>query len=260
MKHTILKLGIKILGHEYSLKFAKMLSHLSRKIAYKVHRFQFTIEWGKSPNPEWFDHYLDQYYLFRQTQNPLWVERGVFNLLAIHQHAEILELCCGDGFNSFHFYSVRAKHIIAVDFDIKAIQHATHYNQASNIQYSLCDIRYQMPEGKFDNILWDAAIGHFTSTETETIMRQIKSRLKDNGILSGYTIIERLDGVKSLQQHEYEFKSKEELRDFFQPYFNNVRVFETDYTSRRNLYFFASDTTLPFDSNWKLQTIMHKTC
>lgn len=34
------------------------------------------------------------------------------------------------------------------------------------------------------------------------------------------------------------------------PYFKNVKVFETVYSNRHNLYFWASDSVLPFDSKW----------
>lgn len=102
----------------------------------------------------------------------------------------------------------------------------------------------------YDNIVWDAAIEHFTPEEIKKLMKDIKSRLNEKGILSGYTIVERADG-KSLEQHEYEFKSKEDLMRFLTPWFKNVKVFETLYPDRHNLYFYASDDVLPFSSEWQ---------
>ena len=211
-------------------------------------------DWGVAPQPEWFDHFCDQFYWFRQTQNPLWVERGIFGLLAIKQGANVLELCCGDGFNSYHFYSIRAEKIISVDFDKDAIPHAKKFNQAKNVEFKLCDIRNEMPYGKFDNIVWDAAIEHFTEIEIDGIMKNIKERLKASGVVSGYTIVERPTGVKSLSHHEREFRSKEDLKSFFDPLFKNVKVFETIYPSTHNLYFFASDEAIPFDNEWQYMT------
>lgn len=238
-----------ILGKNICVYVLKQLSNFSRKFAFVFHQLQFKYEWEMGSNPEWFDHFLDQFYLFRKTQNPLWVERGTFNLLAIQNNANILELCCGDGFNTYHFYSIRANSITSVDFDLIAIQHAKMFNQAPNIKYQISDIRTQMPEGSFDNILWDAAIEHFTEIEIDSIMQSIKKRLTSTGILSGYTIVESENG-KSLEQHEYEFKSKEDLARFFEPHFKNVKVFETIYPQRHNLYFFVSDGILPFDKDW----------
>ena len=162
----------------------------------------------------------------------------------------MLEIACGDGFNARNFYSLRSERVVACDFDRKAIKTAQEKNSAPNIEFLLADIRTEMPEGKFKNIIWDAAIEHFTPDEIAKILNSIKSRLTDDGILSGYTIVERSDGKKSLSHHEYEFKSKEDLLHFFQPHFRNVTVFETEYPERHNLYFWASDGLLPFGLGW----------
>ena len=212
---------------------------------------QFFLQWqiGAS-HPEWFDHYLDLCYQWgKPFGNAFWVERGVFSMLAMKSGAKVLELCCGDGFNAKYFYSYKAGSICSCDFDSSAINHAHIYNATDKTQFVLADIRKNMPKGKFDNIIWDAAIEHFTPTEIEKIMFDIKDRLVSNGILSGYTIVERPEG-KSLEQHEYEFKSKEDLLRFLTPHFKHAKVFETIYSDRHNLYFYASDGVLPFDDEW----------
>ena len=162
----------------------------------------------------------------------------------------VLELACGDGFNARNFYSIHSKNVVACDFDPTAIRTAKKKNKAKNVEFILCDIRSDMPNGKFENIVWDAALEHFTENEIGKILKNIKDRLTDDGVLSGYTIVEKQDGSKSLDQHEYEFKNKEDLLRFFTPHFNNVTIFETLYPSRHNLYFWASNWTLPFRNNW----------
>lgn len=251
MMNKFLKILTKLFGKNKTSDLIKAIALFSRNFASYWHATQQNYEWNVPPQPEWFDHYCDQFYQFRKNQNPLWLERGIFGLLAIKQNAEILELCCGDGFNAYHFYSIRAKNILSVDFDKEAIPHAKKYNQAHNIEYRLSDIRYNIPTGKFDNIVWDAAIEHFTEEEIDEIMKNIKERLKSNGILTGYTIVESARGNKSLSHPEREFRSKEDLKSFFEPYFKNIKVFETIYPSRHNLYFYASDNIIPFDSHWE---------
>ena len=91
---------------------------------------------------------------------------------------------------------------------------------------------------------------HFTEIEIDAIMSAIKLRLTKDGILSGYTIVENHGGIKQLHQHEYEFKNKEDLLRFLKPYFSNIKIFETKYPTRHNLYFWASDSVLPFDKSW----------
>lgn len=227
-----------------------------RKLAAATHFLQYVVEWGAQPNPEWFDHFIDQYYIWKKTGNPLPWERGIFALLAIKDDAKILELCCGDGFNSHHFYAIRSSSITALDFDPHAIRAATRNFKNAKITFLLGDIRKDMPDEKYDNIVWDAAIEHFTESEIATIMNGIKKRLRVGGILSGYTIVERPEGRASHHEHEYEFKSKEDLLRFLTPQFKHVKVFETIYPSRHNLYFYASDeATLPFDAPWPNQLV-----
>lgn len=141
-----------------------------------------------------------------------------------------------------------------MDFDPKAIASAKRNFKDKNISYRVGDIRKGLPVGAFDNVIWDAAIEHFTETEIGQIMGTIKQRLGSGGILSGYTIVEREDGLISHHEHEYEFRSKEDLRRFLLPHFKQVRVFETVYPSRHNLYFYASDeAVLPFSDVWPSQ-------
>jgi hypothetical protein len=101
-----------------------------------------------------------------------------------------------------------------------------------------------LPAGPFDNIVWDAAIEHFTEAEIDKILQEIVQRLGSEGILSGYTLTEAADGKKSNALHEYEFKDKEDLRRFFTPHFKFVKVWETIYPTRHNLYFAASQTPI----------------
>ena len=110
---------------------------------------------GFNPRPEWFDHYLDQHWQWSAKNNSLWVERGVFSGLVMKPNAQMLEICCGDGFNARHFYWSRAASIVALDFDKDAIPHARRYNSAPNISHVQQDIREGLPAGPFDIIVWE---------------------------------------------------------------------------------------------------------
>jgi len=206
---------------------------------------------GLPPAPEYYNHKLDLYWQWPATRNSLWLERGVYSMLAVKPNANVLEICCGDGFNSYYFYSKKAATLTAVDFDPKAIAHAKRHYTLPNLQFQIADIRKEIPAGSFDNVIWDGAIEHFTETEIASVMPVLKDRLAQRkGILSGYTIVERHDGRKSLEQHEYEFKSKEDLLRFLSPHFSSATVFETIFPERHNLYFWASDGIIPFADNW----------
>ncbi|MCX6291816.1 MAG: class I SAM-dependent methyltransferase [Bacteroidetes bacterium] len=247
----IYRILIKLFGKKKVLDWFNRRSYRKRIAASKAHQLQMELEFGFHPQPEWTNHYFDSVYQWRETRIPYWVERGVFSLLAMEQNCNVLELCSGDGFNSYHFYSIRASQVTSVDFDPNAIHHAKKYNQAPNVTFQLADIRTEMPVGTFDNVVWDAAIEHFTPEEIHSILSGIKSRLKPGGVLSGYTLKEEAPEKKAHHLHEYEFKSPDDLKNFFTPYFKHVTVFETLYPTRHNLYFYASDGEIPFGKNWK---------
>jgi SAM-dependent methyltransferase len=225
-------------------------SRLAAGWAASAHHRLHRVQWGLAPTPEHFDHSIDLYAHWRQRRSSFWIERGVFGGIALKPNADLLELACGDGFFASQCFSARCRSVLACDFDPKAIETARRKNSAPNVIFLLADIRTAMPAGQFDNIVWDAAIEHFTPAEITAIMSNIRARLKNHGVLSGYTIVEKKDGGKHLVHHEYEFRDKEDLRRFLSPHFRRVTVFETLHPERHNLYFWASDGPLPFDEDW----------
>jgi ubiquinone/menaquinone biosynthesis C-methylase UbiE len=226
------------------ISLLKGVNFLVRKVSAFTHFAQFAVQWGFDPRPEWFDHYLDQHWQFSAKNNGLWVERGVFSRMVLKPNSKMLEICCGDGYNARHFYSSKASSILALDFDKDAIPHAKRYNSTPNITFVQKDIRQGLPPGPFDNVVWDAAIEHFTEKEIDTLLSEIVNMLGSDGILSGYTLTEAADKKKSNALHEYEFKDKEDLRRFFTPHFKFVKVWETIYPTRHNLYFAASQSPI----------------
>ena len=228
-----------------AISAVKFLNVLMRKATAATHFLQYALQWGWEPKPEWFDHFLDQHWQMSAKNISLWVERGVFSRMLLKPGGRLLEICCGDGFNARHFYSSAAATVTAIDFDEDAIPHAKRYNSAPNITYLQRDIRKGLPAGPFDNIVWDAAIEHFTEQEIDRLLKEIISLLGDTGIISGYTLTVRDDGRKSNALHEYEFRDKDDLRRFFTPHFKYVKVWETIYPTRHNLYFAASQQ--PFE-------------
>lgn len=230
--------------------FCQYEALIASRWAASAHYRLMKIQWAIPPQPEHFDHHIDLFYNWQKTRNPQWTERGVFGALTL-KGKKCLELACGDGFNTRNFYSLRSESIIACDYSLKAIHTARKKNFAPNIQYVLSDIRKTIPTGRFENVIWDAAIEHFTIDEIKSILREIKARLTEDGILSGHTIVIRDDGIKSLSHHEHEFSCKDDLLSFLAPYFTHSIVFETKYPDRHNLYFWASDGKLPFASGWE---------
>ena len=226
---------------------ARFLSRVSRRLSYFFHWFQFNIEWG-ADNPEYFDHHLDVHYQWPKHGNSLPMERGVHSSLAIREGGRTLDLACGDGFFTNYFYALKSSEVIGVDFDKSAIKLARSNRILPNTSFVLGDIRTDIPDGPFENVVWDAAIEHFTEAEIVSLVGRIKEVLAVGGILSGYTITEAEHGGKHLHQHEYEFHDKEDLKRFLVPHFRNVHVYSSKFPNRTNLYFYATDGVLPIDS------------
>lgn len=251
MKKTLLRIYKKV-----AVPFYKFGGEIVKKVSHFIFKRLMNAEWCID-NPENFNHDIDQYFQWDVYNQCHWLERGIINLFAIKIFEEpiVCELCCGEGYNSKHFYSSSSKYVYACDFDEKAIKEAKRKYQCNNVEYVVADIRYDIPNKinnhSITNVIWDTAIEHFTEEEIISIMSKIKEILAaKKGILSGHTIKNK-DGIFSLEQHEYEFKSMEDLKRFFAPYFKNVIVMETIYRDRHNLYFMASDGTLPFSEGWK---------
>src|SRR4051812_6892442 len=155
------------------IQICEVESAIAKRWAASAHKRLFLASWKISKNPEFFDHHLDLYYQWQKTRASWWLKRGVFGSLALKRNGDVLELACGDGFNAKNFYSYVAKSVVACDFDKDAIATATRKNKAENVSFLLRDIRNAMPEGSFDNIVWDAAIEHFTPDEISLIMKNI---------------------------------------------------------------------------------------
>lgn len=181
------------------------------------------------------------------------MERGVFSSYALKgirgPLGNTLDLCCGDGFYSYYFYSLNSANVTSIDFDPLAIKTAKRFHSSDNINFILGDVRKDIPDGPFDNIIWDAAIEHFTEEEISQLVSRIKEVLKPDGILTGYTIQEPKHEGKHLHQHEYEFHNEEDLGRFLSPYFHHIQILTTKFPQRTNYYFFASDDALPFDKS-----------
>jgi hypothetical protein len=87
------------------VSLSRWLNFFTRRLARMTHRLQFLIEWSVD-NPEYFDHNIDMYSSWYKTRESFPVERGVFSSFAMKPDTRVLDLCCGDGFNSYHFYSL----------------------------------------------------------------------------------------------------------------------------------------------------------
>jgi SAM-dependent methyltransferase len=227
-------------GHLYNVLVpsVRRLNGALRTASARSHQFQYKVEGFLRPSAEWFDHEIDVYWQWVARQRSMFLERGVLNTLAIRSGAQVLELCCGDGFNAHRFYAERAEHVLAVDHDPTALAHARRFHARPNLEYRACDVLQGLPEGAFDNIVWDSAMHHFSLSEVAMILASAHRSLTPEGVLSGYTVI---DPEEDYAYARLRFESSDALGDLLAGEFAHVAVLETTDASRRNVYFFAAD-------------------
>ncbi|HET7086162.1 MAG TPA: class I SAM-dependent methyltransferase [Rhizomicrobium sp.] len=227
-----------------------------RTLAAAGHHLQFIRQWRLGARvPHYFDPFIDLYWKWEKTRNPMSWERGIFGLLAMKPGCRQLDLCCGEGFHTHRFYSGRAGSIVAMDYNRDAIALARRKFQAPNIDYRCGDIRSQMPQGPFDNITWDAGIEYFTPAEIADILVAVKARLAPGGILSGYCVPDpHANPAAQGDGRKFAAASPEALGELLHSVFGNVTVLRTahadQFETRTNCYFYAGDGALPLAADW----------
>src|SRR2546422_9655686 len=101
--------------------------------------------------PQFFKHQIN---LSRWRFEPgrwSFAARGVYARQSMFKGCSVLDLCCGDGSNSYLFFSDIAGHIDAVDNDTMALSYARRYHSAPAISYHRIDIVNQpLPGRRYD--------------------------------------------------------------------------------------------------------------
>jgi SAM-dependent methyltransferase len=190
----------------------------------------------------WFDHYVDMHWKLPTQGDAMFLERGLFNRMLIAADSDLLEIACGDGYNTRHFYAPRARSVVAIDVDACAITFARKFNPWPNIRYQLHDIRDGLPQGEFSHVIWDGAMLYFTTEQVGSIIEWIHNRIGREGIFSGYTYA---DYVEERPYIRHRVRDSNDVAKMLGTHFANVLVLWTQHPERTNFYFAASDAVLP---------------
>jgi hypothetical protein len=151
-----------------------------------THFAQFALQWDIKPRPEWFDHFLDQYWQWGATNNSLWVERGVFSRVILKKNSRMLEICCGDGFNTTH--STRARSISTRMQSPTPNDTIPRRTSPLSAGYPCC-----IAGGPFDTSC-GMRRSSILPKRTRYHHGRDRRRLGPDGILSGYTLTEDKTG------------------------------------------------------------------
>jgi len=159
--------------------------------------------------------------------------RGFYCSDVIKKGDSVLDIGCGDGFFSMRFISPLAKVVDAVDVDVDAINLAKNENAAPNVHYYALDaITSPFPREKYNVIVWDGAIGHFSKKSCNIFLEKISNHLESQGIFVGSESI-GTGGHETINteghDHLHHFKTKEELAKILQSHFKYVLIKEMQY-------------------------------
>ena len=150
-----------------ALPFGMVLTvnRVLRAVAASGYSPQYWLQWRIAQRQlGWLDRFINCWHTSRDSSPR---DRGTLGLLGMKPGCRILDLCCGDGFYPYHFYSHMAARIIAIDYDSMGIDFAKRHFRLNNVEYRYADIRPEMPDEEFDNCSWDAGIDYFSTSAAE---------------------------------------------------------------------------------------------
>jgi len=182
----------------------------------------------------WHPHQLDLA-MWHRDRNPHFAERGIYSHQVISPGDNVLELCSGDGFYTYYFFSGKASHVDALDIDDNALEHARRHHSSSNIQYYRSNIVLDpFPSKSYDVVVWDSAIRRLKVEEIEIVLSKVIEVLTPtNGVFSCYEIFEddqcHIPFITDIK--------KDELIQIFKKYFKTVKWIRTETPGRHNFYF-----------------------
>jgi SAM-dependent methyltransferase len=165
----------------------RRLSAATRRLSAATHRGQALAEAAAGRDVHWYEHHVDVEWNWPRNGRWEWLARGVLSGFTIRDGARVLDVASGDGFFARHFYAPRAAEVVGVDIDPCAVAHAARINGASNLSFKVADISTELPDGPFDNAIWDAGITYLAPDARTVALRGIAQRLTPDGLLSGYT-------------------------------------------------------------------------
>ncbi len=233
--NTIIKksfaLFLKILPIEF-LIFS--LSHINQLLCKLLFIRDWTLlSYGR---PQFYKHYSS---LISWLNDPsLWsfTARGVYARENMFPDCKVLDLCCGDGSNSYLFFSSIASHIDAVDNNTQALPNARRYSSAKNINFLKIDIiNSPLPNVKYDVVVFNAAILYFSQTDLEIILSKIIGIENNDLVFCGMFPINT-----DYADHKIHFSEPEDFLKVIHPFFEQVAIREIDEGGVRTIYFRAS--------------------
>jgi ubiquinone/menaquinone biosynthesis C-methylase UbiE len=193
-----------------------------------LYRSQFRREWRFFPSepPHFYNQRWNGFeFVYGSARNPYVFSRGFIASEVIQAGDVLLDIGCGDGFFTNAFYSFRCLRIDAIDVEPSAIRAAKELNGAPNISYRHADaVLDPFPSDRYDVVVWDGAIGHFSEPDVSVVLNKITRVLSSMGVFVGSESLGK-EGSDHLQF----FEDESALAAVFRPYFKHVQIRTMEY-------------------------------
>jgi 2-polyprenyl-3-methyl-5-hydroxy-6-metoxy-1,4-benzoquinol methylase len=143
----------------------------------------------------------------------------------------VLDLFCGDGFFSRHFYATIAGHIDAVDKDPMAISHARRWHSHPKVNYVVGDaVKEGFPRPHYDVIVWFEGVEHLEAAPCKVVLDRIKGAMDEKGVLIGSTPLVSAQYLNRANwEHQNEFTSVIQLHEYLSGDFVDIQIDVTVY-------------------------------
>ena len=186
----------------------RLIQKINSKLRYllsKTHKKEMDLTCNNAQEtPTFFNHFIDIYYQLFWSKKTDFLTRGVFNQLFLDSSNTVLELGCGDGYNTQVFFAPAVKEIYAIDLSESAIQFAKTNHPANNIMYKLADAVADYPTNmKYDRVICDCFIEQLAASQQEELFKKIAASLSLNGICLGSTVLKTELNYLSHNKHEF---------------------------------------------------------
>ena len=203
------------------------------------------LDWNLARNwPHFFEQRLTLFQLGwgKECVGPYSLNRAFFASEVICDGDLVLDIGCGDGFITRSFVAPRAARADAIDIEPSAIRSARRRNSAANIRFFVRNaIEEPFPASEYDVIVWDGAIGHFSATDADRVLRKIRIALRPGGLFIGSESLGR-EG----HDHFQFFDELDDIRGTLSRHFPIVELREETYSlgsgekPRREVYWRCS--------------------
>jgi SAM-dependent methyltransferase len=165
------------------LRRERLLLALLRRHYESVYRRQWFLA---AEPPHYFDHRIGSFAFATGAGHPYSYYRGFFAGEIVHDGDVLLDIGCGDGFFARRFFAPKCAHVDGIDVDRGAVEHASRLNGAPNITYFLIDaVTDPFPRKRYDVIVLDGALGHFSSAASAVLLGKIREGLAEDGVFVG---------------------------------------------------------------------------